>query len=120
MTYDESQVRQLADSIIKGVDAVKDDGIGVDDLDEAYGIMTALGAAADEAKDTDAFISHMISEFAKIGAARRGDPKDWVAFALETVSDITDKVGDRLVDPEPGAAVDEPTGGGQVTDTPTG
>lgn len=98
MTYDESQVRDLADAIVAAVDAVKDDGVGADDLDEAYGVIAALAGAADEAKDTDAFLAHMISQLSKVAAARH-EGNDWAKFAMETVGDITDKVGDRLVDP---------------------
>lgn len=62
MPYDETQVRAFAAAIYKFGDAVKKDGLGADDADEAVGVLTALSSAVDEAKDTDAFACHLISE----------------------------------------------------------
>ena len=56
------------------VDGVKTDGLGADDMDEVIGLMTAIAAAADEAKDTDAFALHLISELADQIGDRRVDP----------------------------------------------
>lgn len=72
MAYDETQVRAFASALLKAVDAIKTDGLGADDADEAMGVLSTLAAAADEAKDTDAFALHLISQ-------------------------LSDEVGDRMV-----------------------
>lgn len=77
MAYNKQDVTNLADKLVAAVDAVVVDGFQLsDDSDELAGVAMAIPPVANEAKDTDAFILHLIEALAG-------------------------KIGDRRVDPEP-------------------
>ena len=71
--YKESDVRAFARSLVGGYDAVAD-GIDVQDTAAAVDLMTKFAAAANEARDRDAFGLHLISEIADVLGDRRVDP----------------------------------------------
>lgn len=75
MAYDEGQVRELAQALLGAVDAVRD-GLGPEDAAAGVSLLTALSAAADEARDTDAFALHLISELADVIGDRRVNSED--------------------------------------------
>jgi hypothetical protein len=59
MSYEKAELAALADKVLQMFDAVRD-GVSLDDLDEAVGLLTAFGAASDEIKqDTDAALLHV-------------------------------------------------------------
>jgi len=71
MAFDRGQVEALAGALLETFDAVAD-GVGVDDIDEAVGLLTAFGSAQDEIReDTDAALLLLASALlARIGERR--------------------------------------------------
>ena len=66
MAYEKQQVQALADAVVDSILAVRDGGIGADDVDEAINLFQKLAAAADEFKtDTDAAALHLSARMAE-------------------------------------------------------
>jgi hypothetical protein len=60
MAYEKTQVQAVGDALLALVAAIRVDGVGIDDLDEAVMLLTALGGASDEFKaDADAALLHL-------------------------------------------------------------
>ena len=72
MAYDEGQVREFAQALFAAGDSMKD-GVQAGDAIHAVPVIQKLTTVLDEMKDTDAFACHLASE-------------------------LTDLLGDRLVD----------------------
>lgn len=71
--YNKADVSALGDAIDGVINAILDDGIGMDDVDEAITLLTAAALAVNEIKDVPA------------------------AAGLHVASRVTDKQGDRLL-----------------------
>jgi hypothetical protein len=72
MAYDKTQVHAVADGVVALVYALKD-GIDVTDVGAATGLLTSFMSAADEAKDTDAFLMHLGSRILDVVGDQRVD-----------------------------------------------
>jgi len=71
VAYNKDQVIALADAVYALLESFRD-GVGMDDIDEAVGVLTAAASAADEIKtDFDAAGLHMLGRLGdKFGDAR--------------------------------------------------
>lgn len=76
MAYEKEALVQLADAILAVFDGVRD-GVDVNDVDEAVGLLTAFSSASDEIRgDTDAALLHLSSSLLdRIGDRRMDAPE---------------------------------------------
>lgn len=59
--YDEMKPKAVGAAIVALIEAIREDGPGIEDLGEMSALIIALGAAAHELTDTDAAIAHILS-----------------------------------------------------------
>jgi len=73
MAFERAALAELAQKLLDTVDAVSD-GVDMQDVDEAVGLLTAFSGAADELKeDTDAAVLYLVSALLGLVGDRRRD-----------------------------------------------